>query len=165
LLAAHQLGLYEPTVNSDYNSQNLGGSLPDALVVLSTLALLASLAAIYVLVARRAASRETLLLGAAAAVCTTVALGKVLSPQLLVWLVPLVPLVAGRRGLLAALLLALALGLTQSWFPSRYGEVVGLEAEGWLVLARNLVLIALLATLLLGLRLRSPPGAAAAASS
>ena len=91
------------------------------------------------------------MLGAAAAVCATVALGKVLSPQLLVWLVPLVPLVAGRRGLVASGLLAAALVLTQSWFPSQYGDVVGLEAETWLVLARNAVLLALLATLLLGL--------------
>jgi uncharacterized membrane protein len=166
LLAAHQLGLYEPTVNSDYNSQNLGGSLPDLLVVLSTVALVSSLGAIYVLAARRAAIRETLLVGAAAAVCATVAFGKVLSPQLLVWLVPLVPLVAGRRGLLAASLLAVALVLTQSWFPSRYGGVVRLEAEGWLVLGRNAVLVALLATLVLGLRrLGSPPARAAPAAT
>ena len=162
LLAAHRLGLYEPTVNSDYNSQNLGGTLPDLLIALSGVALVATLAAVYVLFARRAASRDLLVLGAAAAVCATVALGKVLSPQLLVWLVPLVPLVAGRRGLVASGLLAAALVLTQSWFPSRYGDVVALEAETWLVLARNVVLVALLATLLLGLpRLRSPSGTAA----
>jgi hypothetical protein len=163
LLAAHQLGLYEPTVNSDYNSQNLGGSLPDALVAVSSLALAATLVAVYVLFARRAVSRDALVLASAAAVCAVLAFGKILSPQLLVWLVPLVPLVAGRRGVVASVLLAGALLLTQSWFPTRYGAVVRLEAEGWLVLARNLVLVALLATLALGLRLRSPPGGAAPA--
>jgi uncharacterized membrane protein len=163
LLAAHRLGRYEPTLNSDYNSQNLGGTLPDLLIALSAVALVATLAAVYVLFARRAASRDLLVLGAAAAVCATVALGKVLSPQLLVWLVPLVPLVAGRRGIVASGLLAVALVLTQSWFPSQYGDVVALEAETWLVLARNAVLLALLATLLLGLpRLRSPSGTAPA---
>jgi Glycosyltransferase family 87 len=148
LLAAHQLGLYDPTVNSDYNSQNLGGELPDALAATSSLALLAVLATVYVLFARRAGGRDALVVAAAAAVVATVALGKVLSPQFLVWLVPLVPLVAGRRGAVASALLAAALVLTQLWFPSRYGEVVALEPAGWLVLGRNLTLVALLAVLL-----------------
>ena len=151
LLAAHQLGLYEPSVNSDYNSQNLGGALPDALAAVSALALVGALATIYVLFARQAASRHALVTAAAAAVCASVAFGKVLSPQFLIWLVPLVPLVAGRRGLVASGLLAAALVLTQLWFPSRYGEVVALHAEGWLVLARNLTLVALLAVVLAAL--------------
>jgi hypothetical protein len=91
---------------------------------------------------------------AAAAVSASVALGKVLSPQFLVWLIPLVPLVAGRRGLVAAALLASALALTQLWFPSRYGDVVALEQVGWVVLARNLTLVALLAVTLSALRAR-----------
>ena len=148
LLAAHQLGLYDPSVNSDYNSQNLGGGLPDALAAASALALLAALAAVYVLFSRRAGSSQALVAAAAAIVAASVVLGKVLSPQYLVWLVPLVPLVAGRRGLVASALLAAALLLTQLWFPSRYGEVVALEPAGWLVLARNLTLLALLGVLL-----------------
>ena len=148
LLAAQQLGLYDATVNSDYNSQNLGGALPDLLAAASTLALLAALAVLYVAFARRAGGRETLVVATVAAVVATVALGKVLSPQFLVWLVPLVPLVAGRRGIVAAGLLAAALALTQLWFPSRYGDVVALEPAGWLVLARNVTLLALLGVLL-----------------
>jgi hypothetical protein len=157
LLAANQLGLYDPSVNSDYNSQNLGGALPDALAAASSLALVVALVALYIRFARRAGSREALVVAAAAAVCASVVLGKVLSPQFLVWLVPLVPLVAGRRGLVAAGLLAAALVLTQLWFPSRYGDVVRLEGEGWLVLARNAVLLALLGVLVGTLRKpRSP---------
>ena len=80
----------------------------------------------------------------AAALVAFVALGKVLSPQFLIWLVPLVPLVArpcagsARRSLLAA-----ALVLTQLWFPSRYWDLA-LEFDPlavWLVLARDLVLV------------------------
>jgi hypothetical protein len=70
----------------------------------------------------------------------------VLSPQFLIWLVPLVPLLLGRRGLVASALLALALALTQVWFPGRYWEYV-FEFDGGAsaaVLVRDLVLVALL---------------------
>ena len=157
LLAAHQLGLYDPSVNSDYNSQNLGGGLPDALAAASAVALLGALAVVYWSFARRAESRERLVAAAAAAVCASVALGKVLSPQFLVWLLPLVPLVAGRRGVVATGLLAAALVLTQLWFPSRYGDVVALEPAGWLVLARNVTLLALLAVTVTAVRAREAP--------
>jgi hypothetical protein len=75
--------------------------------------------------------------------------GKVLSPQFLIWLIPLVPLVRGRRGLLAGGLLAAALVLTQLWFPYRYWELA-LEfdaAASWLVLLRDVALVALLVVL------------------
>ena len=78
-----------------------------------------------------------------------VALGKVLSPQFLLWLVPLVPLVRGRRGLAASALLAVALVLTQAWFPRQYWDyATGLDrGVAGLVVARDLVLLALLAVL------------------
>ena len=94
--------------------------------------------------------------GSAAAVVAFVALGKVLSPQYLIWLLPLVPLVGGRRGIRAVALLAVACVLTQLWFPFRYWQLVaplitpGAEPDAlasWLVLARDLVLLALLWTL------------------
>jgi hypothetical protein len=60
-----------------------------------------------------------------------------------------VPLVRGRRGLAAGALLAGALVLTQLWFPSRYWDfALSFDATlSWLVLARDLVLVALLALL------------------
>ena len=68
----------------------------------------------------------------------------------MIWLIPLVPLVGGRRGLVASALLALALLLTQLWFPIRYWDLV-LELKAfpsWAVFARDLTLLALLAVLL-----------------
>jgi len=149
LLAAHQLALYEPSVTSVSNSQDLAGSLPDALAVLTTALAALALATVWGVFWRGSRELEQFVAASAAAVAATVAFGKVLSPQFLVWLIPLVPLVRGRRGLAAWALLALALGLTQLWFPSRYGDLVALGDVSLLVLARNFVLVALFAALVL----------------
>ena len=77
-----------------------------------------------------------------------VAFGKVLSPQFLIWLLPLVPAVAGAAGSRHARCSSCALVTTQLWFPFRYWDVVALEPSGWLVLVRNLLLVALFAILL-----------------
>ena len=70
-----------------------------------------------------------------------------LSPQYLIWLLPLVPLVRGRRGLAATALLTLALILTQVWFPQRYFAYALEFRNAGVVLVRDLVLVALLAVL------------------
>jgi hypothetical protein len=67
----------------------------------------------------------------------------VLSPQFMIWLVPLVPLVLGRIGLAAGALLGAALVATHVWFPTRYWDLVGLQPVGWLALVRNGLLVAL----------------------
>lgn len=151
LLVAHRLGWYEPTVVSSYGSQNLAGGFPDALATVQTILQAGALLAVWVFFARARAGRERLLLASAAAVVAFVALGKVVSPQFLVWLLPLVPLVGGTAGLGAGGLLAAALVATQLWFPTRYWDMVDLGPEAWLVLARNLLLVALLAVLLAAL--------------
>ncbi len=149
LLVAHAVGGLGVTMRPGHGSQNLAGSLPDTLAAVQTVMQLVAVAAVWVWFARGSADRERLVRAAAAAVCAFVALGKVLSPQFLIWLVPLVPLVRGRRGLLAGGVLAATLVLTQTWFPSRYWTLalrLG-HVESWLVLARDLVLLVLLAVL------------------
>ena len=153
LLAAHHafgLGL---TMSSSHGSQNLAGGAADTLAVVSSVIQLAALVATWILFARGPATRERLLLASAAALVAFVAFGKVLSPQFLIWLIPVVPLVFGRRGLTASVLLAAALVVTQLWFPYRYWELAlhfG-ALESWLVLLRDLVLVALFVSLALGL--------------
>jgi hypothetical protein len=151
LVAAYQLGWYEPTVVSTHGSQNLAGPLPDALAATQTMLQGLALLAVWALFARGRAGPERLLLGAAGAVVAFVALGKVLSPQFLLWLVPLVPLVAGGAGLAGAAVLGAALVTTHAWFPTRYWDVVALEPVGWLVLVRDVLLVALLAVLVAAL--------------
>jgi hypothetical protein len=119
------------------------------LAVLQTVLQAAALLATWILFARGPATRERLLLASAAVLVAYIALGKVLSPQYMIWLIPLVPLVQGRRGLRAAGLFALACLLTQTWFPYRYW-VFALqfdEVASWTVLVRDLVLVALLVVL------------------
>ena len=152
-LAAHDLFGTSVEVGSSHGSQNLVGTAPDVLAVALSIAQVAVLAWLWLRFAR---SRELpspleLAVNAAAALTAFVALGKVLSPQFLIWLVPVV--VLARRASANAMLAA-ALVLTQLWFPFRYWDLVReLDPRvSWLVLARDLVLLALLATLVRAVR-------------
>jgi uncharacterized membrane protein len=134
-----------PGVVTTHGSQNVTGH-----AVIGAgfgVAQVAVLVALWVGFARGPMTRERLIRFAAAAVCAFVAFGKVLSPQFLIWLVPLVPLVAGRRGLAAASLLTAALVLTQVWFPQRYWGYVDESHLAWVVLLRDLALVALVGVL------------------
>ena len=149
LLVAHHVGGLGIEMRSSSGSQNLVGSAPDVLATLHTVVQGAAVAAVWIAFARGQIDRERLLRAGAACICAFVALGKVVSPQFLIWLIPLVPLVRGRRGVAASALLGVALVLTQLWFPYRYWDLA-LEFDrpaSWLVLARDLVLLALLAVL------------------
>ena len=159
LLAAHHLGGLHLNVVTSHGSQNLGGSLPDALAAAQSALLVVALLAVWAAAALGPARPERLVRYAAASVVAFAAFDKVLSPQFMIWLLPLVPLVRARRGLAASSLLALALLLTQLWFPIRYWDLArGLEAyPSTLVLARDVVLVALLAVLLV--REREPAAA------
>ena len=148
-LAGHHLLGLALEMRSGHGSQNLAGTGPAVAAVVLSIAQLAVLAWIWL---RRPATAAELVRWSAAALVAFVALGKVLSPQFLIWLAPVVPLVAGRRGLMAGALLLVALVLTQLWFPYRYWELA-LEFDGRasaLVLARDLVLLALLVVLVTG---------------
>ena len=153
LLVAHHVLGTGVTLESSHGSQNLAGGAPDALAATQSVLQAAALVATWILFARGPASPSRLLLASAAALVAFVSLGKVLSPQFLIWLIPVIPLVVGRRGLAAATLLAAALVLTQLWFPYRYWDLAlrfG-ALESWLVLVRDLVLVALFAILVRGL--------------
>lgn len=159
LLAAHQLGLYDATVESSHGSQNLAGSLPDTIASLQTAFQLVAVGVVWAVFAARDRGREGLLTAGAASVAAFIAFGKVLSPQFLIWLLPLVPAVAGAGGLAACAVLLVGLVTTQLWFPVRYWDVVALQPASWLVVVRDLLLVALYAILLATLSRRGRGGA------
>jgi hypothetical protein len=135
-------------VESTHGSQNLAGSGADAIGAVQSALVIAALLFVWISFTRRI-DEERLLRGSAAAVTAFMAFGKVLSPQFLIWLVPLVPLVRGRRGLAAGTLFLAAMVLTQLWFPYRYWSLaLDFDARAsWLVLARDLALVGLLTVL------------------
>jgi len=142
------LGL-DVEMESGHGSQNIAGTPGLVVGIMATFAQGAALLGLWVAFARGPMERERLVRFSAAAVLAFVAFGKVLSPQFLIWLIPLVPLVRGRRGLAASGLLALSLILTQIWFPFRYWDFALTfdTTLSWLVLARDVALVSALAVL------------------
>jgi hypothetical protein len=134
-----------PGVVSSHGSQNVSGHTTAAAVF--SAAQVVVLLALWIAFARGPADDDRLLRYSAAAVCAFVVLGKVLSPQYLIWLVPLAPLVRGRRGAAATAALTAALVLTQVWFPLHYWGYADHWHHAGVVLARNLALLGLLGIL------------------
>jgi hypothetical protein len=155
LLALHHAAGLEIHWRSSNGSQNLVGASATVASVISTLVEIVVLVWIWIQLARRRnPTTADLVLASAASLVAFVALGKVLSPQFLIWLLAAVALVSGRRAFLAMGLLAFACVVTHLWFPDRYWRLVFHfdPIASWLVVVRDLVLVALLAVLLWELR-------------
>lgn len=156
LLAIHHVFAMPLGWASSSGSQNLTGTVAAAASGLTTLAGAVAILAVWVGYARGEPGNDRFLRYAAAAAVAFVAFGKVLSPQFLVWLLPLVPLVRARRGFAAATGLLVACALTRAWFPGGYWELV--KEFDWrlssLVLVRDVVLVGVLLALA-GARIRA----------
>jgi uncharacterized membrane protein len=150
VLVLDRLGLHHVVLRDEApGSRDAVGSLATAVGVVSTLAIVAAVLYVAWLYLER---RPALLLASAAAVTAFVAFNKVLSPQYVTWLVPLVP----AAGFAAAGVLVVVLALTRlEWdrFASPHGTVHHWgEVLSWWILVRDLVLVALFALLVLKLR-------------
>jgi Glycosyltransferase family 87 len=154
LLVGHHVFGLGVSGDTSHGSQNLAGNAAAGLAVASTVLQAGVLIWIWVAFARGRGDGEALVRSSAAAICAFIAFGKVLSPQFLIWLIPIVPLVRGRRGLGASALMGVALVLTQIWFPFRYFRLaLHFEAGlSWLLLARDVTLVALVTVLVVTLR-------------
>ena len=152
LLALDTLGVYAATiVPGDPGSLDLAGTMPSVLATLTTVGSAAAIIWVWV-TARRSTARDTVFVTSlAAAAVAFLALAKVISPQFLTWLLPLVPLVAGRVGRIAVALLVATMALTQLELRGWEGFHVDAWAV-WLLFARNVLLVVLLVVLLRELR-------------
>ena len=149
LLALHQAFGMGLGWTSGSGSQNLTGTGAGVLAALQGVVQVVAVVLVWVAYARGPSTAERLVRYGAASVVAFVALSKVLSPQFLVWLVLLVPVVGGPRRRAALALTVVACALTAVWFPARYWDLVRDfdPLVSWLVLLRGLVLLGLLAAL------------------
>jgi glycosyl transferase family 87 len=161
ILLLDELGGGEAESVKSHRSDGLEHPAARTLAAVSAAALVCVLALLAALAARGGSGRReavpadarSLVLASLAAVAAFAALGKVLSPQYMLWLVPLGALAFAWRLHALAAATAVAAVLTQVEFPARYFDLVGREPFPVAVVAlRNLVLIAVLVLALRALR-------------
>jgi len=134
-----------------FKSNGLDGGHADAVEALFGLLVLMAVGPIVLLGAHRPDPRHMVLCGFAA-LLAFITLGKVFSPQYVIWLAPFAALawVWGQRAV--ALLTAAAIVLTHVEFPSRYFDLINVETDVVVIVAvRNGLLLAALAVLSAGL--------------
>ncbi len=149
LAVADRLGWYSATVvhrTGHAISYDLAGPLPRGLAAASSAAQVLAVLAVAWLYLRGRDDLQRLGVSFAAAVAGFLAFTRFFSPQYLVWLIPLVALL----GPVAWILTAAALVLAQIWF-FHYGDVFSLGGYVWLVLLRDLLVVALFVVALLAL--------------
>jgi Glycosyltransferase family 87 len=149
VIALHRLADIPASSGYGHGSYNLAGSAATGATIVTGIALVLVLCVLWLGYAGGRATPDRLIAYAAAAVTAFVAFGKVLSPQFLLWLLPLVLLVRGRRGLAASVLLAVAAGLTTIWIPFRQSALVEEFAAfpSWALLLRDVILVVVVFTL------------------
>lgn len=139
-----------------FKSNGLDGGPADVVAALFAAGLVAALALVAALVVRARGAPLALDRGVLAGLLAFVALGKVLSPQYLIWLLPLAALAWVRGDRAVAALVASAAALAHAWFPGRYFDLV--TADGivvGLVAVRNALLLAALVLAVRALALTS----------
>jgi hypothetical protein len=156
LLAAHQLLSLPIGVTLSHWTVNLGGKSSQSAAVASLLAEAAVLALIWWRFSRRRQTDRAFLRSVAAATVVFVVLGKVFSPQYLLWLIPLVALVGGTTALVGSISLGVSIALTRAYFPHYWSQLIGLQAlPTWLLFWRDAVMLFLMSVVLYGTRTNS----------
>jgi hypothetical protein len=153
LLAAHQLISAPIGIVFSHSSVNLGGTSASLAAAATVIAELVLLALVWITFGRRREVRDRdLVQSSAAAILVFVTLGKVFSPQFLLWVVPLLALLGGTLAVAGPTIAGIAIVLTRLYFPGRWRELIRQESTAsWLLITRDLVLLALLTWLVASL--------------
>jgi uncharacterized membrane protein len=147
-LAAHQLIGTHVHLYFTHSSDNINGHPAMQLASVMSVLQIVALAFTWLFYAAGPATKERLLTASAAAVCAFIVFDRVLSPQYMIWLAPLVAVIPGRRGVAAILMVAGAMLMTQIWYPQHFVQLKHLHPlESWAVVGRDLLLLALFGTL------------------
>ncbi|HMN99684.1 MAG TPA: glycosyltransferase 87 family protein [Miltoncostaeaceae bacterium] len=152
LLGLHALADVPVTIENSYGSQGLEGTGPAIIAAIMTAVLIVLVIAIAWSLwvglhrARHPGDARLFVAAAAATLIALLVCGKVLSPQFMVWLLPVGFVVAGRFGPATAVATAAAMLLTFAYFPHRYWDLVAMQdVPIALLVLRDTMLIALLA--------------------
>jgi MFS family permease len=150
ILLLDELGPGEAESVKSHRSDGLEHPAAEALTLICLLAMTGFIALV---TTRSTGGSRELVLGSLAAVAAFAALGKALSPQYMLWLVPLGALAFAWRLHALAAAVAAATVLTQLEFPARYFDLVEREPFPVAVVGiRNLVLLGVLGLALGALR-------------
>ncbi|MFA5809297.1 MAG: glycosyltransferase 87 family protein [Thermoleophilia bacterium] len=168
ILLYSKLTGYPAYIMNSYGSHNVYSTVSDTLVMISGPLTAVALLTGYWIFWRRSRkdgnglpdiSGNTIIRFVAIAIVTFIVGGKVLSPQFLIWLIPLVPLVIGADRIALAGIFEAVLLFTQFEFPYSYWQLYTLQPYMVATVAvRNLLLIVLLVMLVaaLGSHYRAP---------
>jgi hypothetical protein len=145
LYVLHAVAGQHITVQFGGGSHNLVGRLPDLAIDIQTYALVVLLLVLWVRFARGPADARTLILAAAGAVTIYVGLGRVLSDQYVIWLIPLVAMVPWSAARLAGPGLIAILALSNWIYPGEYAafERDFVPGPAWVVLIRVVAILVL----------------------
>lgn len=162
LLVAGTLGWISVGREFTYGSWNLTGTAAGIMAHVSMFVMPLALGAAYWLIHRRwrtcPQSAQDLVSHMVLVLIVLVATSKVLSPEYLIWLLPLVPLFSGRFKY-GAWGVFFAIGaLTYIVYPLRYADLIWLHPDAIVLLLERNVLIVTLAVIVAASQQRTPPG-------
>ncbi|MFO8102108.1 MAG: glycosyltransferase 87 family protein, partial [Dehalococcoidia bacterium] len=150
ILLGSDFGLLDGEMRFDYGAWHMDTPLSDSLSHASFFIMLLVLAIVYALYTRHKKSmnnieEDTLLINyAVLAVLAFMLTSKVLSPQYIIWIYPLIPAVAGQWRI-ACIMLFVNIGvLTYYIYPENYGDLLVRKSEIiYILFARNVLLLIL----------------------